>query len=485
MSASIDPVAPNSFWFFTEYAASPANTWSTWVLETRLVPFDDPSVLASTDAHDFGLHEVGTEPETLDVSIYNVGTPDLMISGITNSHAAYTLIGLPSFPVTVSTFDSVFFSVVFNPPGHGDAVDSIVVASNDPLNPNAPVYLDGRGIVIDPAAGGVMYAASGPTDGNLYSVNTSNGQATLIGPLGVDEIQGLAIHPTTHELWGIVLGVTESTLFRLAPAYGDALPKALVPVGNMRAIAFDESGTLYGATTGGGFYELDTETGDATLRGTAPGVNYSGLSQSPTSNLFYASVRGVIGRDRIFIVDPSNGDTTLVGSTGDNTVTPSLAFTSEGILYGLKGISTQENSLILVDTLDGTGTLVGLCGVAGMTSLAIRTDVATSVSSGNETSVPEIYSLSQNYPNPFNPSTEIVFGLPQQSQVRLTVYNVLGQEVRVLADGILSAGSHVATWDGLNGAGNAMASGIYFYRIEARSNESAPFIEVRKMLLLR
>jgi hypothetical protein len=386
----------------------------------------------------------------------------------------------------VSTFDSVAFDVVFDPLAHGDAVDSIVIASNDPLNPSAKIYLDGRGIVIGTAQAGVMYSASGPTDGSLYSVNTSTAAATLIGPHGLNEIQGLAIHPATHELWGIVLGVTESTLYRVAAAHGDALLKVTVPVANMRTIAFSESGTLYGATTSGGLYELDTETGDATLIGTSAGINYSGLSQSPTSQLFYASVRGVIGRDRIFIVDTTNGDTTLVGNTGDDTVTPSLAFTANGVLYGLKGISTQENSLILVDTLTGAGTEIGLCGVAGLTSLAIRTDsMVTSVSPIGEGQVPAVYSLSQNYPNPFNPTTEIVFGLPVQSEVRLAIYNVLGQEVRVLADRIFTAGSHVATWDGLNGAGNAMASGMYFYRIEARGDQAAPFTEVRKMLLLR
>ena len=469
MSASLDPVEPNTFWFLTEYAESPSSQWGTWVLSTRLVPFPSQTVLPVPNTHDFGLQEVGVEPETLDVSVFNVGAPNLMVSGVSNSNPAYTLIGLPGFPVSLSTFDSIAFQVVFDPPANGDAVDSIIVTSNDPANPMLSIHLDGRGVDIEPAQAGVMYAASGPANGNLYGMNIATGEATLIGSLGVPEVQGLAIRPGTNELYGIVLGSVAGTLYRLAPMYGDALPQASVPVANLRAIAFSTTGVLYGATTAGALYEIDPETGDADLVGTSTGVIYSGLSQSPTSELFYGSVRGVVGRDRIFLVNETNGDTTLLGVTGDNQITPSLAFAPNGVLYGLKGAGAVENTLITIDTLTAAGTLVGMTGVTGLVSIAMRTDsMVTSVRPSDDDQLPEVYSLSQNYPNPFNPSTEIVFGLPQQSQVRLAVYNVLGQEVRLLANGTFPAGSHVATWDGLNGAGNAMASGIYFYRIEAR-----------------
>jgi hypothetical protein len=486
MSIARDPAQPNSFWMLTEYAESPANIWSTWWLHTRLVPFDDQHVVTYPGSHDFGLREVGVEPETLDISVFNAGTPDLMISNISNSNPSYTLTGLPGLPITLSTFDSIAFSVVFDPVSHGDAVDSIIITSNDPANPTAPIYLDGRGIDIEPALAGVMYAASGTADGNLYAVNPSTGAATLIGPLGINELQGLAVRPSNNELYGIAIGSVSSTLYRVAPSYGDALTKTTVPVGNMRAIAFSETGELYGATTAGQFYEIDPETGDATLLGTAPGIIYSGLTQSPTSGLFYGSVRGVVGRDRIFLVNPANGDTTLLGVTGDGQVTPSLAVGPNGVLYGLKGVGATENSLIMIDTITAAGTLVGLSGVSGLSSIAIRTDsMATSVSPIGDGLIPEVYSLSQNYPNPFNPTTEIVFALPEQSDVTLSIYNLLGQEVRVLVRGTFPAGTHKATWNGLNESGNAMASGMYFYRIEARGNSPSPFTEARKMLLLR
>ena len=185
-------------------------------------------------------------------------------------------------------------------------------------------------------------------------------------------------------------------------------------------------------------------------------------------------------------MDTATGDTTFIGRTGDFADTPYLAFGPTGTLYGLKGVSPQENSLITIDTLTAAGTVVGLSGVSGLTSIVIRTDsIVTSVHQTPDAGIPSSFELAQNYPNPFNPSTEIVFGLPSQSDVRLTVFNVLGQEVRVLVKGELPAGSHTATWDGRNNAGVSQASGLYFYKMEAVGGTAGRFSEIRKMLLVR
>jgi hypothetical protein len=95
--------------------------------------------------------------------------------------------------------------------------------------------------------------------------------------------------------------------------------------------------------------------------------------------------------------------------------------------------------------------------------------------------LPEEFALRQNYPNPFNPATTIEFILPRRSEVRLTIYNLLGQEVTTLVDGVESAGYHAVQWDGRDSHGQSVAGGIYFYRINTGGN----LFKTKKMLLLK
>ena len=85
------------------------------------------------------------------------------------------------------------------------------------------------------------------------------------------------------------------------------------------------------------------------------------------------------------------------------------------------------------------------------------------------------FTLSQNYPNPFNPATTISYALPVRSQTSLTVFNALGQTVRVLVEGTVEAGVHEVRFDG-----TGLASGVYFYRLQAGTN-----VETRKFTLLK
>jgi len=96
------------------------------------------------------------------------------------------------------------------------------------------------------------------------------------------------------------------------------------------------------------------------------------------------------------------------------------------------------------------------------------------------TVVPTRYALNQNYPNPFNAGTAIAFDLPMAGDVTLAIYNVLGQSVRTFSEEGMEAGQHTIQWDGSDNNGNAAASGIYFYRIQAND-----FVATKKMTLLK
>ncbi|MEJ2195247.1 MAG: T9SS type A sorting domain-containing protein, partial [Ignavibacteriaceae bacterium] len=88
---------------------------------------------------------------------------------------------------------------------------------------------------------------------------------------------------------------------------------------------------------------------------------------------------------------------------------------------------------------------------------------------------PARYGLSQNYPNPFNPNTTIKFSIPEASNVTLKVFNTLGEEISVLVNRVMEAGTHEINFDA-----SQLHSGIYFYRIDAGA-----FSQVKKMTLLK
>ena len=106
--------------------------------------------------------------------------------------------------------------------------------------------------------------------------------------------------------------------------------------------------------------------------------------------------------------------------------------------------------------------------------------ILTSVSEIDLPVLPSEYELSQNYPNPFNPRTRIDFALPTASFVTLDVFNILGQRVKTLVNGQLSAGKKAVIWDGTNEDGEEVSSGVYFYRIKAEE-----FVDSKKMMLIR
>ena len=89
--------------------------------------------------------------------------------------------------------------------------------------------------------------------------------------------------------------------------------------------------------------------------------------------------------------------------------------------------------------------------------------------------MPTEFELSQNYPNPFNPSTTIRFSLPMETQLKINIYNMLGELVETLAEGNYEAGYHKVTFNA-----SSLPSGAYVYRIE-----SSEFVQVRKMILIK
>jgi len=94
--------------------------------------------------------------------------------------------------------------------------------------------------------------------------------------------------------------------------------------------------------------------------------------------------------------------------------------------------------------------------------------------------VPSVFTLHQNYPNPFNPVAEIRFSIPEASEVRLEVYNILGEKITSLVNRRLKAGEYAIPWESRDSRGLEVASGIYFYRITVDT-----WVQTRKIVLPR
>ena len=98
-----------------------------------------------------------------------------------------------------------------------------------------------------------------------------------------------------------------------------------------------------------------------------------------------------------------------------------------------------------------------------------------------ESSVPAVFALAQNYPNPFNPTTTVRFDVPQRSQVDITVFDVMGREIRTLVRGDYTPGSYRTTFDA-----TGLASGVYFYRMRSTAAEGGQtFVDTKKLVLVR
>lgn len=157
------------------------------------------------------------------------------------------------------------------------------------------------------------------------------------------------------------------------------------------------------------------------------------------------------------------------------------------VLYSMSNdpISPGEGNILSLpvevspDVVDKINLQIGEIVLADENAVQIPVD-------DGRTLVPQAFELSQNYPNPFNPTTTIKFTLPARGDggatlpATLKIYNVLGEMVRTLVDEPMSPGVHQRLWDGKDGQGNEVASGVYFYRLKA-----GEYSETKKMVLLK
>jgi len=149
----------------------------------------------------------------------------------------------------------------------------------------------------------------------------------------------------------------------------------------------------------------------------------------------------------------------------------SQTITVKGSLVSSR-LPVKNASVAFIDNADTTIKYSAVTDASGHYEINLN---ITSVNTGN--SLPSKFELEQNYPNPFSSKTTITYGLNKESDVRVTIYDILGRVVRKFNVGWQSVGTHNVLWDGRNNSGQTVATGIYFYRLYA-DGES----QVKKMI---
>jgi hypothetical protein len=94
--------------------------------------------------------------------------------------------------------------------------------------------------------------------------------------------------------------------------------------------------------------------------------------------------------------------------------------------------------------------------------------------------IPDVYALHQNYPNPFNPTTKIRYDLPEDANVNITIYDIMGRRVKTLINSNQTAGYWNVRWNATNNLGEPVSAGMYIYMIQA-----GEFRQTKKMVLLK
>ena len=177
-------------------------------------------------------------------------------------------------------------------------------------------------------------------------------------------------------------------------------------------------------------------------------------------------------------VDPGDSSNyeVIISTQSDFSDTVLVAITSDTTFTVPDGLQPAQDYYWKVTCIDTSGARTE----SGSAFMFRTADTATDVESGHSDFVPDEFALFQNYPNPFNPETLITYQLPRNAEVELTIYNLTGQQVRLLVNEAQSVGTHEIRWNGTDDSGNRVSSGVYVYRLR-----TGDFSQSNKMLLMR
>jgi parallel beta-helix repeat protein len=404
--------------------------------------------------HDFQNVHPGSVSDTFEVRIRNRGEADHEIHSVSLERTEFRLTSIPMLPCPLPSQGEIPLRVVFRPVTPGEVVgDMLLITTSDTLAARVPVALRGRGSgPIQAARPEVLYGVSSQSGLiQLHEIERGTGKrkwTETFSPSPPPGLSAVTVRPADSSLCAAFSSGERTELYRLSSRWGDLEPLRTIPLGGVTSLAFIADDRLFVATSGGTLYRVGAG-GDTVLVGKS-GYAFTGLAFSPATGQLWASIH-----DTLCTVDTATGGVTSIGWSGFPVGSSSIAFSSFGVLYGL-----YDNTLVVIERTGGWASPIGLTDVPGLRAIAMRSDVVAGT--GEPSLVPFRWTLEQNYPNPFNSATTIRYEIPEAIDVRLAVYDLLGREVMVLAEGRKTPGRYVAEFDA-----SALASGVYFCRLHA------------------
>lgn len=353
--------------------------------------------------------------------------------------------------------------------------------------------------------------------GNFYAVDNNTGTLTILDTLsGISQVIGPMGNLSGHTWTGLTYDATTSTMYAsstdgsISTLYTVNLSSgATTVIGSTSAapiiidIAIDNAGTLYAhEIINDAIFIIDKTNAGATLVGsTGFDANYAqGMDFDPITNeLYLAAFNNFNLEAELRKVNLTTGSSTLLGSIGNGFGIEVDAFgiAGTGSLPYLKLLPPTSGTIPPAQQTNMFARIYGVVETARDTTLTASIEITSNDPFNPVVVIPvEIdvvttgikekaelslhYAISQNYPNPFNPETIIKFQLPQSSDVRLEIFNVLGQKIVTLVSDRMAAGYHKVKWDGRNSNQNLVSGGVYIYKFQA-----SDYRRVQKMILLK
>ncbi|MFH0736181.1 MAG: FlgD immunoglobulin-like domain containing protein [bacterium] len=504
--------------FVINGSTTPALPVPSWPIGGNMVYSTSPTLYWYLNEYAVGL----TYQVELNTTNTFTGTPT--IDGLTSLYHTFTgLTAGETYYWKVRSFNGTT-------PSEWSLAESFEIYGQVSVTASVPVPSNPiSGTTVYTQAPTLSWYLNGPGEGLKYEVeiNTTNvfsGTATFTNISDLNyELSGLTLGQTYYWKVRSYIGTTYSDwssaeYFVVVGTSGSPVPVLSWPVGGATTYSTSQNLFWYVNASGVGLtYQIElsatsTFTGTPTFIGiTNTSFELSGLTEGQTVYWRVRSFDGVTPSSwsayEYFVVysssaplmpisgSPASG---VIINTNSPTISWALPAPNAGLTYELEiSTSPDMSGSVLVNNLIRPQTNVtnlennsnyywrvrsktsngNYSNYSNIVSFNTGDDI-TSVEDVNI--VPSDFYMTQNYPNPFNPNTNIKFGLPNAGNVKIIIYNALGQEIKTLINKELNAGTYNLMWNGQNESGIKVPSGVYLYRII-----SGNFIDTKKMILIK